>query len=376
MMTISYDSKIQFSYARDCHNSSSQRTNSRTIENENSSHIDQTLRGFHTMIPVSHFSQLTTLPTNLPKLHRRPTSPAEETRLQYLVPVSRGPSIHSLEVFDLERFRPILRFGFIAVKPMHNPIPQVAMLFGLKNAGATYQRLVDKIFQLQLGRNMEVYVDDMLVKIKEANNHVEDLKETFIVLRKYRLKLNFEKCAFGVRGGCFLGFIVTKEASKLILQKLGIYAAYSRCVYSTDHRRKSLPTRSITMAIDLKSLNHLKAHRRSRCHNTVRGQILSWNQPSSLHTPTVLDKAYDDHVLWHSHLSPYPRYSLRMHVTTMIPQVRGLILYYRNWESYDQASRGLHMTIPASQFSQSTTWPTNPLKLHRRPTSYADETRL
>ncbi|KAL0281838.1 UNVERIFIED_CONTAM: hypothetical protein Sradi_7282200 [Sesamum radiatum] len=86
------------------------------------------------------------------------------------------------------------------------------------------------------------------------------------------------------------------------------------------------------MAIDLKSLNHLKAHRRSRCHNTDRGQILSWNPPSSLHTPTALDKAYDDHALWHNHLSPYPRYSLRMHVTAMIPQVRGLIPYYRNRE--------------------------------------------
>ncbi|KAL0349830.1 UNVERIFIED_CONTAM: hypothetical protein Sradi_4132200 [Sesamum radiatum] len=87
------------------------------------------------------------------------------------------------------------------------------------------------------------------------------------------------------------------------------------------------------MAIDLKSLNHLKAHRRSRCHNTDRGQILSWNPLSSLHTPTALDKAYDDHALWHNHLSPYPRYNLCMHVTAMIPQVRGLIPYYRNWES-------------------------------------------
>ncbi|KAL0302628.1 UNVERIFIED_CONTAM: Retrovirus-related Pol polyprotein from transposon.6 [Sesamum angustifolium] len=75
----------------------------------------------------------------------------------------------------------------------------VAMPFGLKNAGATYQRLVDKIFRHQLGRNMEVYVDGMLVKVKEAHNHAEDLEETFAVLRKYRLKLNIGKCAFGVR---------------------------------------------------------------------------------------------------------------------------------------------------------------------------------
>ncbi|KAL0329348.1 UNVERIFIED_CONTAM: hypothetical protein Sradi_4921500 [Sesamum radiatum] len=58
------------------------------------------------------------------------------------------------------------------------------------------------------------------------------------------------------------------------------------------------------MAIDLKSLNHLRAHRRSRCHNTDRGQILCWNPPSSLHTLTALDMAYDDHAPWHSHLLP------------------------------------------------------------------------
>ncbi|KAL0405208.1 UNVERIFIED_CONTAM: Retrovirus-related Pol polyprotein from transposon.6 [Sesamum latifolium] len=87
----------------------------------------------------------------------------------------------------------------------------VSMLFGLKNAGATYQRLVDKIFQPQLDRNMEVYVDDVLIKSKEAHHHVEDLEETFAVLRKYRLKLNPEKCAFGVSEGCFLGFMATQR---------------------------------------------------------------------------------------------------------------------------------------------------------------------
>ncbi|KAL0405858.1 UNVERIFIED_CONTAM: hypothetical protein Slati_3899700 [Sesamum latifolium] len=74
----------------------------------------------------------------------------------------------------------------------------VAMPFDLKNAGATYQRLVDKIFRPQIGRNVEVCVDDMLVKSKKAEEHVKDLEETFSVLRKYKLKLNPAKCAFGV----------------------------------------------------------------------------------------------------------------------------------------------------------------------------------
>ncbi|KAL0453493.1 UNVERIFIED_CONTAM: Retrovirus-related Pol polyprotein from transposon.6 [Sesamum latifolium] len=89
----------------------------------------------------------------------------------------------------------------------------VAMPFGLKNTGATYQRLVDKIFRTQIERNVEVYVDDMLVKSKKIGDHVADLEEPF-VLKKYRLKLNPLKCAFGVWGGRFLGFMVTQRSIK------------------------------------------------------------------------------------------------------------------------------------------------------------------
>ncbi|KAK4390035.1 Retrovirus-related Pol polyprotein from transposon [Sesamum angolense] len=87
----------------------------------------------------------------------------------------------------------------------------VSMPFGVKNAGVTYQRLVDKIFRPQIGRNVELYVDNMLVKSKEAQNHVADLEETFSILRKYKLKLNPRKCAFEVRGGHFLSFMVTQR---------------------------------------------------------------------------------------------------------------------------------------------------------------------
>ena len=85
------------------------------------------------------------------------------------------------------------------------------MPFGLKNAGATYQRLVNKMFSAQIGRNMEVYVDDMLVKSKEESTHLDDLKETFTTLRQYQMKLNPSKCAFGVASGKFLGFMVSQR---------------------------------------------------------------------------------------------------------------------------------------------------------------------
>ena len=83
------------------------------------------------------------------------------------------------------------------------------MPFKLKNVGATYQRLVNQMFRKQIGRNMEVYVDDMLVKSKEEGSHLDDLKETFKTLRQYEMKLNLTKCAFGVSFEKFLGFMVS-----------------------------------------------------------------------------------------------------------------------------------------------------------------------
>ena len=85
------------------------------------------------------------------------------------------------------------------------------MPFGLKNAEATYQRLVNQMFSKQIGRNVEVYVDDMLVKSKEEENHLDDLRETFNTLRQYNMKLNPFKCAFGVSSGKFLKFMVSQR---------------------------------------------------------------------------------------------------------------------------------------------------------------------
>nr|XP_018675973.1 PREDICTED: uncharacterized protein LOC108951691 [Musa acuminata subsp. malaccensis] len=82
------------------------------------------------------------------------------------------------------------------------------MPFGLKNAGATYQRTVNKMFAHQIGRNMKVYVDDMIVKSQEAGAHLTDLAEAFATLRKYDMRLNPAKCAFGVTSEKFLRFII------------------------------------------------------------------------------------------------------------------------------------------------------------------------
>ncbi|KAK0586173.1 hypothetical protein LWI29_002178 [Acer saccharum] len=94
------------------------------------------------------------------------------------------------------------------------------MPFGLKNAGATYQRLVNKMFARQIGRNMEVYVDDMLTKSITADKHANDLRETFDVLVKYGMKLNPAKCVFGVPSGRFLGYQVNQRGIEVNPEKI------------------------------------------------------------------------------------------------------------------------------------------------------------
>ena len=83
------------------------------------------------------------------------------------------------------------------------------MLFGLKNAGANYQRMVTRIFRSLIGKSMEVYIDDMLVKSKELLDHTMHLQETFELLQRHDMKLNPLKYAFGVNSGKFIGFMVT-----------------------------------------------------------------------------------------------------------------------------------------------------------------------
>ena len=81
--------------------------------------------------------------------------------------------------------------------------------FGLKNAGSTYQRMMTRMFEPQLGKSIKIYVDDMVVKSKVVSEHLEDLGSTFGVLRKHKLRLNASKCSFGVGSGKFLGYMVT-----------------------------------------------------------------------------------------------------------------------------------------------------------------------
>jgi len=94
------------------------------------------------------------------------------------------------------------------------------MPFGLKNARSTYQRMMTRMFEPQLGKNIEVYIDDMVVKSKLKSEHVNDLNNIFEMLRKHKLRLNASKCSFGVGLGKFLGYMVTHYGIEVNLDQI------------------------------------------------------------------------------------------------------------------------------------------------------------
>ncbi|GAU27977.1 hypothetical protein TSUD_373720 [Trifolium subterraneum] len=111
------------------------------------------------------------------------------------------------------------------------------MPFGLKNAGATYQRMMNKVFHNEIGDMLEIYMDDMIVKSEEEIDHTVHLKRVFDQARKFNMRFNPEKCTFGVKAGKFLGFYLTER---------GIEANPDKCRaffdYPTPKSKKSIQT--------------------------------------------------------------------------------------------------------------------------------------
>jgi hypothetical protein len=91
----------------------------------------------------------------------------------------------------------------------------VVMTFGLKNAGATYQRAINLFFHDLLGIILEVYIDDVVVKADSMDGHLADLRLALERMRQYGLKMNLLKCAFGVSAGKFLGFIIHEHGIEI-----------------------------------------------------------------------------------------------------------------------------------------------------------------
>jgi hypothetical protein len=94
----------------------------------------------------------------------------------------------------------------------------LVMTFGLKNAGATYQRAMNYIFHDLIGKLVEIYIDDVVVKSKSAGGHLEYLRQVLERTRRFGLKMNPKKCAFGVSAGQFLGFLVHERGIEIGLK--------------------------------------------------------------------------------------------------------------------------------------------------------------
>ncbi|GAU34623.1 hypothetical protein TSUD_394140 [Trifolium subterraneum] len=131
----------------------------------------------------------------------------------------------------------------------YNVIP-----FGLKNAGATYQRMMNKVFRGEIGDTLEVYIDDMIVKSHEEVDHTIHLQKVFEQARKVNMRFNPEKCTFGIRAGKFLGFYLTER---------GIQANPYKCraftEFPTPNDKKSIQTlNGLLTALSRFALQHLK----------------------------------------------------------------------------------------------------------------------
>lgn len=135
----------------------------------------------------------------LPRIDQLVVSTSGHARLSFMDAFS---GYHRIHMYPPDKEKT----AFITSCGVYN---YIMMSFGLKNVGATYQRMMDQVFETQRGRNLEEYVDDAIVKSVHPEDHIEDLTETFANLRKYQVKLHPKKCVFRVKSGKFLGFMVS-----------------------------------------------------------------------------------------------------------------------------------------------------------------------
>ncbi|CAL8991177.1 unnamed protein product, partial [Prunus brigantina] len=175
------------------------------------------------------------------------------------------------------------------------------MPFGLKNAGATYQRLVNSIFAPLIGNTMEVYVDDMLVKSRTTDQHIPNLSAMFTILKRYKMRLNPTKCAFGVASGKFIGFMISQRAPLLSTPEPGdtlmIYLSVSATAVSSvliqtkegaEHYK--MP-RLVKWAIELGEFDIHYRPRPATKGQASNGQVDAVNKIIKRTLKTKLDKA-------------------------------------------------------------------------------------
>ena len=139
------------------------------------------------------------------------------SRINQLVDATVGhPQMNFLDAFQRYHQIPLAlddqeRTTFVT--PIGNYHYKV-VFFDLKNAGSTYQRMMTRMFETQLGKSIEVYINDMIVKSKVVSEHVRDLRNIFEIMRKHKFRLNTSKCSFGVGSRKFLEYMVTNRGNR------------------------------------------------------------------------------------------------------------------------------------------------------------------
>ncbi|GKV35451.1 hypothetical protein SLEP1_g43714 [Rubroshorea leprosula] len=187
----------------------------------------------------------------------------------------------------------------------------VMMPFGLKNASATYQKMVTIVFRTQIGRNLKVYVDDIVLKSLKAEDHLADLDETFHNLRKNKMRLNPAKCIFGVESKKFLGFMVSRRGIEVNPEKIRAIAEMEPLKSVKDiqrlTRRVAALHRFISKSVD-KCLPFFKIMRLAvQKDESSKQKKFKWNQEcqaafdelkSYLSSPPLLTKAINGEILY------------------------------------------------------------------------------
>ncbi|GKV15561.1 hypothetical protein SLEP1_g26343 [Rubroshorea leprosula] len=187
----------------------------------------------------------------------------------------------------------------------------VMMLFGLKNAGATYHKMVTIIFRAQIGRNLEVYVNDIVVKSLKVEDHLADLDETFNKLKKNKMRLNPAKCIFGVKSGKFLGFMVSRRGIEVNPKKIRAIAEMELPKSVKDIQRLTGRVAALHQFISKsadKCLPFFKIMRSTaQKDESGKQKKFEWNQEcqtafdelkSYLSSPPLLTKAVDGKILY------------------------------------------------------------------------------
>jgi hypothetical protein len=149
-------------------------------------------------------------PFPLPRIDQIIDSTVECARLSFLDAYS-GYNQIKLKKEDEEKTAFITPYGVFCYQ---------VMPFGLNNAGATYQRMMQNCLGSQIGHNIQVYIDDMVITTRKEESLISDLAETFDNINRYKLKLNPTKCSFGVSVGQLLGFLVSARGIEANLEKI------------------------------------------------------------------------------------------------------------------------------------------------------------